>query len=146
MLISGFQKNEFDKAIADLGQSIRLDPARRGYVPLPCKLVWRARQKYDKAISDCTSAIQLNPDDADSYSLSASDWRYKQQCAKVIADCTAAIQLKPDNAYVFELRADAWSRKQEFDKVIADLHRGDSRRSQESHVLPQPRWNLVVET
>ena len=59
-------KGEYDKAIADYNEAIRLDPLdahayyRRG-------VAWTLKDEYDKAIADYTEAIRLDPKDADNY-------------------------------------------------------------------------------
>ena len=63
MLESGdihFRRGEYDKAIADYTEAIRLNPkdaeerCNRGSVRY-------AKGEYDKAIADCTEAIRLDP-------------------------------------------------------------------------------------
>ena len=58
--------NEFDKAIADLNEAMRLEPGLstdyvcRGYA-------WRCKKEYDKAIDDYNETIRLDPLDAEAY-------------------------------------------------------------------------------
>ena len=59
-------KEEYDKAIADFTEVIRLDPkAAHAYTGRGG--AWSERAEYDKAIADFTEAIRLDPKDADAY-------------------------------------------------------------------------------
>jgi tetratricopeptide (TPR) repeat protein len=68
-----YDKGEYDKAIADYGEAIRLDPKfamaynNRG-------LAWSAKQAYDQAIADYDKAIDLDPKLADAYNNRAWLW------------------------------------------------------------------------
>ena len=64
-------KNEYDRAIQDFDQAIRLNPnnadpyIRRG-------LHYANKKEYDRAIQDYDQAIRLNPNDAAAYSVRAA--------------------------------------------------------------------------
>ena len=112
-------KQEYDKAIADYNEAIRLDPKftiaynNRG-------LARSDKQEYDKAIADFNEAIRLDPKFAYAYNNRGSAWEAKQELDKAIADYTEAIQLDPKDAYAYLTRGLAWEVKQEYDKAIAD--------------------------
>ena len=103
-------KGEFDKALVDQTEAIRLNPklaiafSNRGSL-------WTELGEYDKAIEDCNEAIRLNPKLATAYSNRGLAWIKKGEFDKAIDDCTTAIRLKPDFATAFinrgrRLRAD----------------------------------------
>ena len=54
------QKGEFDKALADYAQAIRIDPKQR-YPWHNRAHLWLSREQYDKAIADFNQAIKLDP-------------------------------------------------------------------------------------
>ena len=59
-------KGEHDKAIADYGEAIRLDPEDTyGYIGRAA--VYQGIAEYDKAIADYSEAIRIDPDDSDAY-------------------------------------------------------------------------------
>ena len=66
-------KQEYDKAIADYNEAIRLDPTyaltyeNRG-------IAWHAKQEYDKAVADYNEVIRLDPKHADAYNSLAWLW------------------------------------------------------------------------
>ena len=110
---------EYDKAIADCGEAIRIDPKfalaynGRG-------LAWTARGEYDKAIADYGEAIRLDPKFALACNGRGLAWANKKEYDKAIADYGEAIALDPKTALAYNGRGDAWCAKREFDKAIAD--------------------------
>ena len=70
-------KKEYDKAIADFSEAIRLDPKdatayyNRG-------IAWAGKNEYDKAIADYSEAIRLDPKDASAYINRGAAWSYKK--------------------------------------------------------------------
>jgi len=63
-------KKEYDKAIADYDEAIRLDPK---YVPAYNNrgLAWAAKKDYDKAIADYDEIIRLDPKEASAWNNKA---------------------------------------------------------------------------
>jgi tetratricopeptide (TPR) repeat protein len=89
------EKNEYDKAIREFTEAIRLDPTnadayqQRG-------LVYDHKKEYDKAISDFTDAFRLEKVEADKgnhLNARGAAHEHKKDYAKAIADYTEAIQL-----------------------------------------------------
>ena len=90
----------YDKAIADYTEAIRLDPKfaeayyNRG-------VAYENKGEYDKAIADYTEAIRLDPKYAEAYNSRGFAYGNKGEHDKAIADYTEAIRLDPKyaNAY-----------------------------------------------
>lgn len=113
-------KGEFDNAIADYTEAIRLDPTdaavyyRRGYA--------RAFQsQYEKAVADYSESIRLDPKNGAAYyhrgyALGCEGGEVERE----IADYTEAIRLDPENAPAFHSRGYARASKGEFELAIAD--------------------------
>ena len=85
-------KGEYDKAIADYTEAIRLDPKyakaynNRG-------IAYRHKGEFDKAIADYTEAIRLDPKFAVAYCGRGIAYRRRPSYDKAIADYTEAIRL-----------------------------------------------------
>lgn len=87
-----YAKKDYDTAIADFNEAIRLDPQdaaayhNRGNA-------WYMKQEYDRAIDDHTRAIQLRPDHAKAFGGRADSYAAKGKAEAAIADYTRAIEL-----------------------------------------------------
>ena len=69
----GTSKKEYDKAIADYTEAIRLDPKyARAYNNRGD--AWYGKKEYDKAIADYTEAIRLDPEIAEAYNNRGNAW------------------------------------------------------------------------
>ena len=96
--VAWVDKKQFDKAIADYTEAIRLDP--RGASAYAGRAdAWRCARDYDKAIADYTEAIRLDPKDARIYRWRGVAWREKKEHGKAISDFDEAIRLDPKDPY-----------------------------------------------
>ena len=66
-------KGEFDKALADYTEAIRLD-STDAWAHHDRGLLWKVRSEYDKALADYDEAIRLNSDYASAYNNRAWIW------------------------------------------------------------------------
>jgi len=112
-------KGEFDKALADEDEAIRLD-SRFTAAYLGRALVWEGKGEFDKALADYDEALRLDPKSAKVYSGRSFVWTEKGEFDKALADANEALRLDPrcDDAYL--ARGNAWRSKGDFDKAIAD--------------------------
>ena len=68
-----YAKKEYDKAIADYDEAIRLDP-KHAMAYNSRGNAWHAKKEYDKAIADYDEAIRLDPKHAVAYNGRAWLW------------------------------------------------------------------------
>jgi RNA polymerase sigma factor (sigma-70 family) len=115
-----YDKEEYDKALADLSKAIKLDPQSAQWYGLRGQ-VWRFKSDYDKAIADLNEAIRLEPESAFAHENRGAVWVARGEHDKAIADLNQAIALHPDWAFALETRGAAWVGKAEYDKAIFDL-------------------------
>src|SRR5260370_22252704 len=93
-------KYEYDRAIQDLDQAIKLDPdnalafVNRGDA-------YRNKREYDHAIRDYDQAIKLDPNDAIALNSRGSAYAGKRDYDRAIRDFDQAIRLDPNNAHAF---------------------------------------------
>ena len=114
------EKRDYDRAIADYDQPIRLEPKdinvynNRGNI-------WKAKGDYDRAIADYDEAIRLDPKDAVAYNNRSIVWRTKGENDRAIADCTEAIRLDPKYASPYYNRGLAKQAKGDASGADADI-------------------------
>jgi tetratricopeptide (TPR) repeat protein len=112
-------QRDYDKAIADYTEAIRLDPGdeiaytARGNA-------WRARKEYEKAIADYTEALRVNPRYALAFNNRGNAWWARKEYEKAIADYTEALRLDPKDARAYGNRGISWRAQKEIEKAIAD--------------------------
>jgi tetratricopeptide (TPR) repeat protein len=87
-------KEEFDKAIADCNEAIRLQPTlTAAYVSR--SNVWMAKGEFDKAITDYTTIIKSLPNDPENYCHRGSAGRRKGNFREAKADYEKASKINP---------------------------------------------------
>jgi tetratricopeptide (TPR) repeat protein len=87
-----YEKKEYDKAIGDYSEAIRINPnfasafSHRGKT-------YCDKKEYDKAIKDFTEAIRLTPLDADAFIDRGIAYNGKKEYSRAVADYDQAIRL-----------------------------------------------------
>jgi tetratricopeptide (TPR) repeat protein len=96
-----FGKRDFDGAIGDYGQALRLDPADPDYFNSRAQ-AYEAKNDMDKALADYNQAIKANPKSIAAYNSRGAAYQRKGDYARAAADYGEVTRLQPDNV-------DAWS-------------------------------------
>lgn len=88
-------KGQYDVAIADFDQAIRLNP---NYVPAYYNrgVAYAEKRQYDSAIADFDQAIRLNPNDAVAFWLRGQAKEVKGDIPGADADFARARQINPN--------------------------------------------------
>jgi tetratricopeptide (TPR) repeat protein len=111
-------KSDYDHAIADYDEAIRLDPTYANAFNNRGNTYYR-KANYDRAIADYNEAIRLDPKDANPFNGRGAAYKAKGDYDRAIADYSQAIRLNP-NQVVFannlksteQVRASAQARQQ----------------------------------
>ena len=108
---------EYDKAIADYDEAIKLKP---NYAKLYYNRgnAYRDKVNFDKAIADYTKAIKLNPDYVDAYYNRGKIYDEINAYDKAIEDFSTVIKLEPEHADAYSCRTTLYRDKGEYDKVV----------------------------
>jgi tetratricopeptide (TPR) repeat protein len=112
-------KGEFDKAIADFTESIRLDP-RQAEVYCGRAYAYHQTGEFDKAIVDYDEAVRLDPKQATTYYNRGLAYAKKGDHDKAIVDFTEVILLNPKDAEAYYNRGCTYYKMGDYDKAIAD--------------------------
>ena len=136
-------KKEYDIAIADYNEAIRLDPQYAGAF-INRGLAWSNKKEYDKAIADDNEAIRLDPQYALAFNNRGVAWRNKKEYDKAIADYNEAIRLDPQSALAFNNRGYAWHNKKEYDKAIADYNEAIRLDPQSAEAYNSKAWLMAT--
>lgn len=112
-------KSDYDRAIADYTEAIRLDPKyvlsynNRGNAYLD-------KGDSDRGIADYNQAMRLDPKDALAYYNRGNAYYDKGDDDRAIADFAEAIQLDPKYEYAYVNLGDAYRAKGDYDRAIAN--------------------------
>jgi len=114
-----YDLREYDRALADLDEAIRLDPSYmhsfewRGST-------YRNQGNLDRAIADYSEAIRLQPSSVWAIAARGDVRKRKGELDLALADLNEAIRLDPKSTSAYMNRAEVWQKQGEFDKAIAD--------------------------
>src|SRR5262249_16118289 len=118
------QQGDQARAMADLDQSITLEPKTSGF-PYQQRGILNVRSSnFDRAIADFTQSAALGADAnalrGDTYVVRGSSYLKDRDDERAIADFNQALRLKPDLQAAYFERARALSQKRESARAIAD--------------------------
>ena len=114
------EREDYDRAIADESQTIRLDP-NNASAYLYRGWAYDDTDQYDLAIADETEAIRINPKSHAIYNNRGSAYVDKLDFERAIVDFTQAIQLDPKYGSAFRNRARAYLYTGKLANALADI-------------------------
>jgi tetratricopeptide (TPR) repeat protein len=112
-------KKEYDNAISQLTEAIRLD-ANDVLAYNSRGNAYSAKGDHDNAIADYTKAIEIDPAFVLALSNRSNGYRIKREYDLAIADASRAIELNPSYAVAYSNRGLAYGGKGDNDRAIAD--------------------------
>jgi tetratricopeptide (TPR) repeat protein len=118
--IEYYLKKEYDKAIENLTEAIKLEPDNAKYYNERGKNYGWLKD-FEKAVADHSKAIELEPDNAKYYNSRGINYNWLNEYEESIADHSKAIKLEPDNAEYYNERGKNYSWLSEYEKAIADF-------------------------
>jgi tetratricopeptide (TPR) repeat protein len=114
-------KREYDRAIADFGEALKLDPKyAAGYNNRG--LAYSSKEDFERAIADFNEAIRLNPKYALAFSNRGAAYFDRNEYDRAIADLDKAIALDPKSGAAYRVRAMAYHNKREYERAVADYN------------------------
>jgi tetratricopeptide (TPR) repeat protein len=122
------RKGDYDRALADLNEAIRLDPNSavaynsRGIAYRLRANHGHSRADYDRAIADHTEAIRLNPNFPAAYRNRGAVYNSIGHYDRAISESDEAIRLDPKNPLGYNIRGNSLRLKGDYDRALADLN------------------------
>jgi tetratricopeptide (TPR) repeat protein len=114
-------KGDSDKALADYGEAIRLEPKNAGFRSGRADIYLKLGDR-DKALADYSEAIQLDPHSAWAFTSRGNLYDSQGEQDKALADFSEAIRLDPRGAWAYAVRGRTYAAKGDFDKGLADCN------------------------
>jgi tetratricopeptide (TPR) repeat protein len=113
------RKTDFDHAIADFNEALRLDPTHAAAMNGRA-IVWYRQGAFDRAIADFEGAIRLNPKDGAIRCNLGTVWRDKGDFDRAIIEYTEAVRVDSRVSICLGTRGEAWRLKGDLDRALAD--------------------------
>jgi aspartyl protease family protein len=119
-----YNKKDYDGAIADYNEAIRLDPSQALTYHVLAYLNRAAthyeKKDYDRAIADYSQAIKLDPKHAIAYNRRGLAYLNKRDLDRAFADFNEAMNLNPNLSAAYDNRGLVHARRNDFDLAFAD--------------------------
>lgn len=107
---------EYDKAVADMNEAIRLDPNNAEYFFKRGDLC----NDYNAKLSDFSRAIELDSGNANYLLRRGILLFHSEEFDKAICDFTNAVKLDLNNFNAYNWRGDAYRKQRHYDRAITD--------------------------
>ena len=112
-------KGDYDRAIQDFSQAIRLDP-KCAYAFNGLGNAYNGEADYDQAIQNYDRAIRLISNYGYAFNGRGNAYNSKGDYDRAIQDFDQAIRLNPNFAYAFNGRGNSYNDKGNYDRAIQD--------------------------
>jgi tetratricopeptide (TPR) repeat protein len=113
------EKQEYDKAIADFNEALRVDP-KYASAHSARDMARRKRGDSDKALTNPGKAVRLDPKHAVTYYNRGIARQTRGEFDKALADFNQSIRFDPQHANAFSARGALLQNKGDLEKAIAD--------------------------
>ncbi len=112
---------QYDRAIADYSEAIRLFPEAGSYINLSFALAHSGR--VDEAIAANTKAISLSPNNSIAYHSRGVDYATKELYKQAIADFDKSIAINSNYANSYYSRGSAYANIKEYKLALEDYNK-----------------------
>jgi len=114
-------KGEYDRAIADNDQAIRLNP-QFALAYNNRALAYERKGDYDRAITDYSKAIRLNPNNIKFYNNLSLTYYENGDYDRAIDSSNAALNINKKSAQALYIRSGAFYRKGDYSRALVDIN------------------------
>ncbi len=135
-------KGEYDKAIGNYSEAIRLNPEDAG------SLFGRAyahayKHEFRETIEDCTKALAIESRKVEAYDLRAWACWKEGELTKALGDLEKAIDLAPSDATAYETRGKMYWTRQDYAKAAKDYREVARLRPTDADSQSSYAWMVV---
>lgn len=141
--IKFFKSKEYDKAIQDFTEAIKLAPKNAVLYQNRGDSYYNLKQ-YEKAIQDFNTSLNLNADSYNPYNLRGNSYYGLREYNKAIQDYTEAIRLNPEDAVLYSNRGNCYFNLKNYQKAIEDYDKA-LKLNPENKNFAQYKQNAVQE-
>jgi len=115
-------KQEYDDAIEDFTEAVRLDPAYAAAYAGRAE-AWARKHYRDREVADFTVAIKLEPANTAYRVARAQSHSAQGRHEEAMADFNAALGTEPENPELWVARGNEWRRDLKLNEALADYSR-----------------------
>jgi tetratricopeptide (TPR) repeat protein len=115
-----FNGKDYDRAIADYGEAIKLSPKDAWAFARRCE-AYESKEDHDAAIADCTEAIKIDPKYGWAYNNRGVANYGLHEYYAALADHAEAIKVDSRDVWAYTRHGMAWTEKGEFEQAVADI-------------------------
>jgi alpha-tubulin suppressor-like RCC1 family protein len=94
--VASFNKNDYDRAIIDLSEAIRLNPDRDNFYDLRGRAYYN-KQDYNRSVADLSQAIRINSNNSSYYQWRGYAYYYLKNFEQALSDFEIGLRLSPNN-------------------------------------------------
>src|SRR5258708_1409970 len=115
-----FNSKDYDRAIADYGEAIKLSPKDAWAFAHRCE-AYESKEDHDAAIADCNEAIRIDPKYGWAHNNRGVVYYGLHEYDAALADHAEAILVDSKDALAYARRGKAWREKGELDQPGAEI-------------------------
>jgi tetratricopeptide (TPR) repeat protein len=115
-------KNDTDRAIADYGEAIKIDPKFALALVNRGNIYYYTKKDFDKAFRDYNEAVEAAPTNPSALNGRGNVYYEKEDYVRALADYDVAIKLDPKLAAAFNGRGNVYLARKDYDNALANYN------------------------
>ncbi len=115
-----YESRQYDRAIADCDEALRLDPAGTAALAMRARALARVG-RHKEGLTNLEEALRIDPKCGVAYAGRGHIWLELDESSNALEDFARAIEFDPKSAWTYGGRGRAFARQGEFDKAIDDF-------------------------
>jgi tetratricopeptide (TPR) repeat protein len=137
-------RRDYDRAIADYSEAIKLVPTYASAYVYRADLLWHVKRDSERAMADYDEAIRVEPREAEAWRKRGVLWRSKGDYERAIGDLSEAIKRDPRESAALRSRAFTFDAKGDFASGAADFEEAIRRNPKDPMWYGAFAWRLAT--